>query len=200
MQRTQMLVHRIMVVHVELHHRHDPAECANEFAEHAGLVHAAQHGFGLVLRGQNLEEQAVGLFVAPHLGIDQLERAGRSAHRFGMDRQIVLLRQIKQSDQIDRIALEDIGADEVDAVVVDDEIVGLGERAAAPRRAQPRDHAAQYRRRFGLQFLQTRAEEGGEIADMLGGEEVMLHEALDILQSGMLGVTEPHRDIALDVE
>ena len=28
----------------------------------------------------------------------------------------------------------------------------------------------------------------------------MLHEALDLAQSGMLGVAEPHRDLALDVE
>ena len=28
----------------------------------------------------------------------------------------------------------------------------------------------------------------------------MLHEALDVLQAGMLGVAEPHRDLALDVE
>ena len=117
-----------------------------------------------------------------------------------MDRQIVLLRQVKQSDQIDRIALEDVGAGEVDAVVVDDEIVGFGERATAARRAQPGDHAAQHRRGLGLEFFQTGAQEGGQIADMFGGEEVMLHEALDILQSGMLGVAEPHRDIALDVE
>ena len=35
---------------------------------------------------------------------------------------------------------------------------------------------------------------------MLGGEEVVLHEALDVAQAGMRGVAEPHRDIALDVE
>ena len=80
------------------------------------------------------------------------------------------------------------------------EIVGLGDRAPAARRAQPRDHAAEHRRRLGLTFLETGAEDGGEIADMLGGQEVVLHEALDVLQSRMLGVTEPHRDIALDVE
>ena len=45
----QMFVHRIVMVHVELHHRHDAAERAHEFAEHAGLVHAPQYGLGLVL-------------------------------------------------------------------------------------------------------------------------------------------------------
>ena len=41
----QMLVHREVVIHVELHHRHDAAEIRHEAAEHAGLVHLAQHRF-----------------------------------------------------------------------------------------------------------------------------------------------------------
>ena len=35
---------------------------------------------------------------------------------------------------------------------------------------------------------------------MLGVEEIMLHEALDILLAGMGGVAEPERDLALDIE
>ena len=55
----QMLVHRIVVVHVELHHRHDLAEGADEMTEHAGLVHPPQHDLGIVRR-QDLHEQPVG--------------------------------------------------------------------------------------------------------------------------------------------
>src|SRR5580692_13212121 len=35
---------------------------------------------------------------------------------------------------------------------------------------------------------------------MLGGEEVVLHEALDVAQAGMFGVAKSDRDFALDVE
>ena len=42
----QVLVHRVVVIHVELHHRDDAPEGAHETAEHAGLVHAAQHDLG----------------------------------------------------------------------------------------------------------------------------------------------------------
>ena len=35
---------------------------------------------------------------------------------------------------------------------------------------------------------------------MLGGEEVMLHEAFDILHAGMRGISEPDGDLALHVE
>jgi hypothetical protein len=41
----QVLVDRVVVVHVELHHRHDLAELRHEAAEHAGLVHLAQDEF-----------------------------------------------------------------------------------------------------------------------------------------------------------
>ena len=102
----QMLVHRVVVVHVELHHRDDAAEGGHELAEHAGLVHPAQHGLGVVLRGEDLEEQAVGLLVLAQLGVDQLERAGGDVHRVGVKRQIVFLRQVEDADQVDRIALE----------------------------------------------------------------------------------------------
>ncbi len=44
----QMLVHRVVVVHVELHHRHDAAEVGDEAAEHAGLVHPPQHDLGVL--------------------------------------------------------------------------------------------------------------------------------------------------------
>ncbi len=37
----QMFVHRIMVIHVELHHRDDLAKIRDEFAQHAGFIHAA---------------------------------------------------------------------------------------------------------------------------------------------------------------
>ena len=81
----QMLVHRVVVIHVELHHRDDAAEGGHELAEHAGLVHPAQHGLGVVLRGEDLEEQPVRLLVLAQLAVDQLERAGGDVHRVGVE-------------------------------------------------------------------------------------------------------------------
>ncbi len=125
---------------------------------------------------------------------------GGQPHRLGMDGEIVLLRQVEQTDQVDRVAGEDFWPGDVDAVVVDDEIVGLGQPLRTARGTKSRDDAAQNRRRHRLALLEAGAQDGGEIADMLGGEEVVLHEALDVAQARMLGVAEPHRDIALDVE
>src|SRR5260370_699069 len=54
-------------------------------------------------------------------------------------------------------------------------------------------------RSWGLIF-QLGAEDRGEIADVLGDQEIMLHEAFDILHAGMLGISEPDGDLALHVE
>src|SRR6266702_1330085 len=55
-------------------------------------------------------------------------------------------------------------------------------------------------RGLGLARLQARAQDRREIADVLGDQKIMLHEPLDVLQARMLGVAQPHRDLALDVE
>src|SRR5262249_2762885 len=47
---------------------------------------------------------------------------------------------------------------------------------------------------------ERRAEDGGEVADVLGDEEVVLHAALDLAQAGMLGVAEAERHLVLQVE
>ena len=86
-----------------------------------------------------------------------------------------------------------------EAVVVVEEVLAFGQRPAAAR-AKLRHHPAQHRRGLGLLVFELRAQDRGEIADVLGDQEVVLHEALDVLHARMLGVAEPHGDLALDVE
>ena len=73
-------------------------------------------------------------------------------------------------------------------------------RARRPRGRNLRDHPAQHRRGLGLLILELGAQDRGEIADVLGDQEIVLHEALDILHARMFGVAKPHGDLALDVE
>ena len=195
----QVLVHGVMVVHVELHHRHDAAEVGNEMPEHAGFVHAAEHGFGMAAGGENLEEQPVGLGILAQLRVDQLERARGGVQRVGMERERVAIGEMEDADQVDRIAAKNVGVADVDAVVVDDEVRALAQATPAAR-PQPRHHPAEHRRGLGLARLQARAQDRGEIADVLGDQKIMLHEPLDVFQPRMLGVAQPHRDLALDVE
>ena len=71
---------------------------------------------------------------------------------------------------------------------------------APPARPEFRHHAAQRRHRLGLAVLELGAQDGGQVADILGDQEVMLHEPLDVALARMLRIAEPHRDLALDVE
>ena len=117
-----------------------------------------------------------------------------------MEGEVVLLRQPEDPDQVDRVVLEHVGRGEIDAVVVDDEIVAVGHPPPVRARPQPRHHPAQHRRGLGLLVLQLGAQDRGEVADVLGDQEVVLHEAFDILHAGMRGIAEPDRDLALHVE
>ena len=59
----RVLVDRVMVVHVVLHLRDDPTEIGDEAAQDPGLVHPPQCGFRILARGQDVEEQSIGLGV-----------------------------------------------------------------------------------------------------------------------------------------
>ena len=194
----QMLVHRVVVVHVELHHRHDLAERADEVAQHAGFVHPPQHGLGVV-GCQNLHEQPVRLGIVAQLRIDQRQRTRRGAQGIRVECEVVGLRQPEHADQVDRIALEHIERREIDAIVVDDEIVAAAETSRG-RRPQPRHHPRQRRCGLGLLIFELGAQDRGEVADILCDQEVVLHEALDVLHPRMRGVAESLGDIALGIE
>ncbi len=77
----QMLVHRIVVVHVELHHRDDAAEIGDEAAEHAGFVHQPQGAFARLRRGEDLDEQPVGFRVGAQFRVDARQGTGSPAAR-----------------------------------------------------------------------------------------------------------------------
>ena len=162
----EMLVDRVVMVHRELHHPDDAAEIGNEPAEHAGLVHAPERDFRRVARGQDLEKQAVRLGIVAQAGVDALQRLGDEPRRVRVDRQVRPVGDPEEPDQIDRIALEGVVADDVDAVVVDLEILRLRDRARPP--AQAPDEAVERRRPLGLPLLERGADDRGQIADVLG--------------------------------
>ena len=168
-------------------------------AEHAGLVHAPQHDLGVV-RGQDLHEQPVGFGILAQLNVDQLQRARHGAHRVGVKGEIVFLGEPENPDQVDRVVLEDIGRRQVDAVVVDNKIVAVGHPPPFRVRPEARHHAAEHGRGLGLLVFQLGAQDRGEIADILGDQEIVLHEAFDILHAGMRRISKPDGDLALDVE
>ena len=108
--------------------------------------------------------------------------------RVGMEGEVVAVGEVEDADEVDRVALEDLSSAIVDAVVVDDEVgrAGILRRPAAAET----EEAVEHRGRLAVVLLERGAEDAGEVADLLGDEEVVLHEALDVAQAGMRGVAE----------
>ena len=100
----QVLVHRVVVVHVELHQRDDLAELGHELAEHAALVHLPQDALDGLRRGQDLEEPGVGLGIVPHIVADQPQRAGDLLDRVGMEQQVLPAGDEEDADEVLGIA------------------------------------------------------------------------------------------------
>ena len=185
----RVLVDRVVMVHVVLHLRDDAAEIGNEAAEHAGLVHAPQGDFRVLLRGQDFEEQAIGLGILAQPGIDQAQGLRHRAQRARVDVEVVLLGDVKEPQQRDRVLLEKIVRWDRQPIAVEPKAVEPAPRLSP---AQPRQPAFAF-----LVDFEDRAEDAGQIADILGDEEIMLHEALDAARAGMVGVAHAGADLGL---
>lgn len=118
----QMLIHGIMMIHVELHHRNDPPEIRDKLAQHARFVHPGQHQRRVAFGGQDGEEQPVGLLVVAEIMIDQRQAAGNRLERIGMEFQPMQIGDMEKPHDIDRITLENIRAGQSDPAPVLDEL------------------------------------------------------------------------------
>ncbi len=147
---------------------------------------------GSLPRGQDLHEEAVRLGIGAEIAVDQLQRLGDEAERVRVDVEPVLVGGVEQAEEIHRIVAEGAVVRDVEPVRIDREArdVALPEAPAAPRE-----------QRLALLFaLEERAEDARQIADVLGDQEIVLHEALDAARSGMVGVAHAPADFALQVE
>jgi hypothetical protein len=150
----EMLVDRVVMIHVELHHRDDAAEIRHEASEHAGLVHPPEHQLRLVSGGEDFQKQAVRFRVVPKRVIDEAERARHLLHGVGVEGEVRLVRKMEDADEVDRVALEDLFVGDVDAVVVDDEIRRAGNRAGRATARREAEEAIEGRDRLAVMLLQ----------------------------------------------
>ena len=187
-----VLIDRVDVIHVVLHLRDDAAEIGDQAAQHAGLVHPPQRGLGIIARGKNLDEQAVGLGVRAQLRADALEVPGDQPQRPGVDVEAARIGDVEQPDHRRRIAREGVLGAHRQPPALDHEAVDLAAERTQARQADERGAL--------VLGLDRRAEDAGEVADVLGHQEVVLHEALDAFRAGALGVARAPGDLGLDVE
>src|SRR6185312_10217976 len=110
--------------------------------------------------------------------------------RMRMDVELVLLSGVKEAQQVDRVVLERALLGDVEPAGIDGE---AGDRALArprlPMEARPPL----------LLGLELGAEDARQVADILGDQEIMLHETLDAARAGMVGVAHAAPDLALPV-
>jgi len=130
---------------------------------------------------------------------DQPQRLRHQPAGVGMDGEIVAAGDLVEPQQVDRVALEGVVVDDGEALALQGEI-GMAERAHPPALGEGADQAGQAGARLLLARLQRGADDRGEVADILGDEEIGLHEALDRRLATAAGITDRGRDLALQVE
>ncbi len=106
-----------------------------------------------------------------------------------MDVEIVLLRDMEQAQESDRIGLEEILGRDRQPPAIDDKAI---ERAPPAPPAQPGKTLVP-----GLVDLQERAEDAGQIANIFRDQEIVLHKAFDTARAGMIGVAHAGADLGL---
>ncbi len=104
----RVFVDGVVVIHVELHHRHDAPEFGDEAAQYAGFVHGAKRGFRRVFRGQEFEKELIGLAVRPEGIVDQLQVQADDAQGLRVQKKVVALGLDEEADQVERVFLEDV--------------------------------------------------------------------------------------------
>ncbi len=109
-----------------------------------------------------------------------------------------LVGKVEDADDIDRIAFEHICIGNVDAMVFGNEIIASGKLAFAAREGE--EDAVEARHMLCLFLFQRRTENARQITDVLGDEEVVLHEAFDIVLARMGRIAQTLCNFRLNVE
>ena len=187
-----VFVDGVDVIHVVLHLRDDTPEIRDKTAENLGLVHPPQGPFGTFNRGQHLQEQAVCLGVAAHTGVNAFQVLCHQPQDVRVKLQVLGLGDVEHADQIDRVLLEDPVIDRIEALAIELEVTELPVPAPQAGKPQPRPAL--------VLSLDRRAEDPGQIADILGGQIIVLHEAFDSGAADVVGIAEQAGDLALQVD
>ncbi len=168
----QMLVHRVMVVHVELHQAHGMAEFRNEAAQarrprSSGATRVPDRG-----ARSGFEKGAVGGRIVAHRVGDQIQRARHGAQRMGMD---VDAAWCRRSWNMRRIVGGSLCGRWRDWRSAGHSRHRNRRRGCAGCR-KPGRMRAQRRARLLVLFFQRGAEDAGQVAHILGHQEVGAHE------------------------
>ena len=193
----RMLIHRIVVVHVELHQRDDALKLGDKGAENAGLVHPSQRPFRIAAFCQQPHEYAVRFRITPQLVVDKVQFAHDDAVGVGMNQGAGSQTFLKEPQNVDRILVEPAFVADIHAPVADVKSLALRPSAAEGPGAHP---GADGRAGLFLIAFKRGAEKTGQFADFLGVAEIPLHEDFDAAPPVLILESETGRQLHLIVE
>ena len=79
-----MLIHRVVMINIELHHRDNVFEFGNERRQHPQLVHSPQRAFGVAVFQQQVDKNTHRFGVIAHAVVDQMQIGGDKTHHIGV--------------------------------------------------------------------------------------------------------------------
>ena len=80
-----MLVHRITVIHVKLHHRDNGLEFRNERRKHSQFIHPAQTAFRVAMLKHQIKKDTLRFRVVTHVIVDHTQIGFYQTHGIGVD-------------------------------------------------------------------------------------------------------------------
>ncbi len=188
----RVLVHRVGMVHVELHHRDNRFEFGDECGQDPQFVHPAQRALGISVLQEKAQENPAGNGIISHLVVYQGQVGRDQPHGVWMDQQSRAQPLFKKTQQVQFVAKKCVGIRNIKPAI--DHLVPGFDTAATPENALQERFALQVR---GFELGQ---ENPGQVSDCRGAAEVLLHEYLDRATAGAVLVPHAFRNLDLHVE
>src|SRR5258706_14407416 len=162
-----MLINRVMMVHVELHHPDDSSKVRDEATENSCFVHGPKGSFGRVTRGQEIQKKLVRFGIRSEIVVDKLERRADEPDCLRMQQKVIPLGLNEKANEIEWIFFKNIALLYVETAVINAE---RGRRSefcpGAPR--QGAHEIAQCWHGLQLPQLKAGTNNPGQVADILG--------------------------------
>ena len=187
-----VLVHRVVVIDVELHHRDDGFEFRDEGRQDPQFVHPAQAAFGVPVFQQQVKEQSLRLGVLAHVVVDQVQIPGQEPHDVGVKQIAGAQRLFKDAQKVQLVGQKGPGVGHIDPAL--HQLIALADPLGQLEDPEQAGFA------LGVAGLQLGQEDAGQFAHLGGLAKVVLHEMLDRAPPARIAIAHPRRDFDLQVK
>ncbi len=187
-----VFVHRVVMVHVELHHRDDGFKFRDKSGQNTKFVHPPQGAFRVAVFEHQVDKDALRLFRFAHVLVDQVKVGADEPHRIGMDQQTGAQRLFEDAQHVHLVGQKGRFVGNGQAVVY--YFVAIFDLGRAF------DQAQQERWFFLLGCLKRGQEDTGQVTDGCGVAEEILHEPFDSAASAFVDIFHAAGDLDLHVK